>query len=361
MSDIPLIQSFTPDNNPHVRVFSNGFRYLNFKELLSVAMKNKFGVVAVNCRHHIIPEAALEAAWLEHAPVILEIAESETQYCAMSPSRLATLAAKAVEKMLIKYDYQVPVALHMDHIQKDVTLIDRAIEAGFSSVLADFSKAPIDENIQKSLTVVNKLHPLGMSVELEEGEIGEVAALNDPEIDAHIEDYYTKVEDAYKLAEACRPDALAVFVGNAHGKYLKEPKIGIKRIKEIAAAVAEFECPIVLHGGSYLKNEVFNHAIDAGAAKINYATAVSDILFKHLPDSLVAEMDKVAQENNKPRRKVLNLFLEQIDRLDPKLLDGAKKEMTAHLRDVMKYGFRSSGKAELYDLEKFWVKERVRV
>lgn len=353
--EIPQIMAFSPVYNPYVRVFSNGLRYLNFKELLTVARDHRFGVVAVNCRHYIIPDAVLEAAWQEKAPVILEIAESETSYCEMPPERLADLAYQAVEKMIAKYGYMVPVALHMDHIQKDVGLIDRAVKVGFSSILADFSKAPVDENIMKSTEVVKKLHPLGVSLELEEGEIGEVAALTDPNIDANIENYYTKVEDAYKLVSACRPDALAIFVGNGHGKYLKEPKIGINRIKQIAEAIKEFNCPIVLHGGSYLSNEVFNQAIDAGAAKVNYATAISDILFKYFPEELLAEMNKAAEENKKPVRKVLYLFLDKIEALNSQILEHAKIEMIEHLRSVMRLGFRASGKAALYNLEQYRV------
>lgn len=349
MSDtIPSIVCFTKENNPYVRVFSGGFTYLNFNDLLKPARNHKFGVVAVNCRHRVITEAALEAAWLEHSPIILEIAESETKYCNMPPQKLADIVGTAIERLIARFGYTVPVALHMDHVQKDVTLIDRSIEAGFSSALADFSKAEVDENIKKSIEVVQKLHPLGLSVELEEGEIGEAAALNDPEVDSHIEDYYTKVDDAYKLATACRPDALAIFIGNAHGKYLKEPKIGFERIREVNEAVKEFDIPLVLHGGSYLSYETFNRCIDLGVAKVNYATAISDIMFEFLPEVLVQEMDEKAKELNTSRRKVIYLFEERINTIGEPILQKIHSEIVNHLRQVMREGFRSSGKAELY-------------
>lgn len=345
MSDVSVLVDFTQANNPNVRVLQGGYTLSNLKTLLGKAREGGFGVVAVNQRSKYIVEATLEAAWLEKSPLICEIAESESKYCNMAPDRLSDLVHKGIEERIQKYGYSVPVCLHMDHVQKDLTIIDRAIEAGFSSVEADLSRFPLDENIEKSLEVVKKLHPLGISVELEDGEIGAAEALADPDLDANIESYYTKAEDAKKLVEACQPEALAIFVGNGHGKYLKEPRIGFERIKEVAEAT---QIPVVLHGGSGLKPEVFNKAIEAGAAKFNYATTVSDIFFANLPEELVAEMDAKAKEKETSRRKVLDLFEEKIDAVNPERLEKGKKEMTEHLQMMMREAFRSSGKAEVY-------------
>jgi len=349
MDEVTPIAAFSKENNPNVRVLNNGYTLSNLKTLLSVARANNFGVVAINQRSKYIVEATLEAAWQEKSPVICEIAESESKYCNMGPDRLSNLVHEGIERMIEKYGYSVPVALHMDHVQKDLELVDRAIEAGFSSVEADLSRFPVQENIEKSKPVVEKCHRVGVSVELEEGEIGAAGALSDPNIDSNIESYYTKVEDAKALVSAARPDALAIFVGNGHGKYLKEPRIGFDRIAEIWDAIKEYDCPVVLHGGSGLSPETFNKAIDAGAAKVNYATSVSDIFFKNLPEELIAEMDKKAEENDTARRKVLYLFEEQIDGVDSSMLEKAKEEMIEHIKMMMREGFRSNGKADMYE------------
>lgn len=345
MSDIPVLADFTQANNLHVRELAGGYTLSNLKTLLGKAVEGGFGVVAVNQRTPHIVEATLDAAWLEKSPLIMEIAESESKYCNMAPDRLSDLIHKGIEERIQRFGYSVPVCLHMDHVQKDLTIIDRAIEAGFSSVELDLSRLPLDENIAESTPVMQKLHPLGISVELEDGEIGAAGALADPDIDANMESYYTKAEDAAKLVEACKPEALAIFVGNGHGKYLKEPRIGFDRIKEVAEATG---IPVVLHGGSGLSPEVFNKAIEAGAAKFNYATTVSDILFDNLPEELIAEMDAKAKEIGTARRKVLYLFEEKINAVDPERLEKGKKAMTEHLQMMMREAFKSSGKAELY-------------
>ncbi|MFA6528448.1 MAG: class II fructose-bisphosphate aldolase [Candidatus Gracilibacteria bacterium] len=345
MSQIPAIAEFSKKNNPNVRELEGGYVLSNLKTLLTKARAEGYGVVAINQRSKYVVEATLEAAWQAKSPVICEVAESEAKYCNMAPARLSDLVHEGIRKMYKKYGYFVPVCLHMDHVQKDLTTIDRAVEAGFSSVEADLSKLPLVENAAKCAEIVTKLHPLGVSVEVEEGEIGAASALSDPNIDANIESYYTKAEDAKKLCELTMPDAIAIFVGNGHGQYLKEPKIGFDRIKEVAELVNPMGVNVVLHGGSGLAIEVFNKAIDSGASKMNYATTISDILFKALPESFIAEMDAKAAELKTDRRKVLYLFEEKMDVLDPAVLKKAVDDMSGHIIMMMKKGFKSAGRA----------------
>lgn len=322
---------------------------MNLRQLLSVADKNGFGIPACNCRSRFIINAILEAAFSEKAPVILEIAESEVEYCNMPPKRLADFARAVVEKMTQKYGYSVPVCLHHDHIQKDVDgCVDRAIEAGFDSVEVDLSKKPLEENAAKCKEVCEKIHALNMSIEVEDGEIGNAEALADPEVEKNIVNYYSKVPDCVKLCEIVKPDALAFFVGNGHGVYLRAPIIGFDRIKEICDAVRPMGVYGVMHGGTGLTPEVFRKCIESGARKFNYATALSDIWFKYFPAELLVRMDAKGKELNKPRRKVLNLFEEEWDKMDFSPPGGAEAEITEHLKMMMKEAFLCSGRSLLY-------------
>ncbi len=340
-----MLADFTKDNNPHVRVLEGGYTLSNLKDVLEPARAGGYGVVAINQRSPYILTATLEAAWQAKSPVICEIAESESAYCNMAPGRLSDLVHAEIKKMYEKYGYYVPVCLHMDHVQKDLGIIDVAVEAGFSSVEADLSKLPTEENGAKCAEIVAKLDPLGVSVEVEEGEIGAANALADPDIDANIEKYYTTTEDAAKLCELTKPAAIAIFVGNGHGKYMKEPRIGFDRIREVADAVNPMGVQVVLHGGSGLSPETFNKAIEAGASKINYATSISDIWFKHFPEELLKEMDAKGEEMGRPRRKVLYLFQDQIDAIDKDVMQAAIDEMAGHIEMMMVKGFKSAGKA----------------
>ena len=340
------IAKFSKENNPNVRVLTGGYTLSNLETLLSVADANGFGVPACNCRSKFIVNAILEAAWSVKSPVILEVAESEIGYCNMPPSRLSDLAHEAIEKMIGKYGYSVPVCLHHDHIQKDVDgCVTRAIEAGFSSLEIDLSKKPLEENAAKCKEVAERIHPLGISLEVEDGEIGNADALADPEVEKNIGNYYSKVEDCKKLSEIVMPEALAFFVGNGHGHYLKAPIIGYERIKEICDEVRPLGVYGVMHGGSGLLPENFRNCVKAGARKFNYATALSDIWFEYFPEELLNRMNAKAEELGKPLRKVLDLFEEEWSAID---FSQAETAIADHLRMMMSDAFLCAGKADLY-------------
>ena len=338
---------FSKENNPNVRVIKDGYTLSNLDELLSVADKHGFGIAACNGRSSQIIEAILDAAWESKSPVIIEIAESETKYCNMAPSRLSDIVHTAIDERIEKFGYSVPVCLHHDHIQKDVDgCIQRSIDAGFSSCEVDLSKLPVAENAKKCYEVAEKLKPFGISLEVEEGEIGVAAALADPNIENNIEDYYTKVSDAIELVELVKPEALAFFVGNGHGIYLKTPSIGYERIKEICDAIRPLGAYGVLHGGSGLTPEMFSRAVEAGARKFNYATSLQNIWFKYFPEDLTNDMTKAAEEKGVPFRKVLYMFEDRIDALDH---TESKKEVSMHLQMMFEEGFMCAGKADLYN------------
>ena len=345
-TEIPKIAPFTPDINPYVRTLKTGYRVSNLAQIFPIADQHHFGVVATNIRSRWILNAVLRAAWEVHSPVILEVAESEVGYCDMAPLRLSDLAHDAIEYMIAKYGYSVPVVLHHDHIKKDVDgCMQRTIEAGFSSLLVDLSEKPLEENIKKCTEVVKKVHPLGISLEIEEGEVGAASALADPKVEENIRDYYTKVEAAEALVAAVRPEAISFFVGNGHGVYLKAPLIGWDRIREITDMARPYGAYGVLHGGSGLTPEDFNRAIHNGARKFNYATALSDIWFKYFPKSLLEKMEAFAKEKGKPMRYILNNFLPEIEKLNHAEGERAIEE---HVKFMMEKAFLSAGKAGLY-------------
>ena len=119
-----------------------------------------------------------------------------------------------------------------------------------------------------------------------EGELGHVGTVNDDSMDE-----FTVPEDAKKFVEATGVTALAVLVGNAHGRYKKPPKIDIGRIADIRKATNG--TALVLHGGSGIPDEAIKEAVKAGIRKLNVAT-----------DVCYAFLDCVQEEVVKPDRTV---------------------------------------------------------
>ncbi|MBT5016483.1 class II fructose-bisphosphate aldolase [Candidatus Peregrinibacteria bacterium] len=345
--DLPELAELNKQNNPHLRVLPSGFHAINLRQMMSVADKHNFGVVAINQRNKYIMRATLEAAWKTKSPVILEIAESETSYCNMLPERLSDFAHEIIQEMIDKYGYSVPVGLHHDHVQKDTEgCTQRSIEAGFTSILIDLSKLSLEGNIAGCQEIAKKIYPLGVDLEVEEGVVHSVGSEEAEKVAADVENYYSKVDDMHKLMAETGGTGASCFIGNQHGIYKEEnPRIGYDRLKEIADSIRPLGAYPVMHGGSGLKPEQFQILVNNGARKINYATSIQNIFFKHTPQELLDRMDAKGEEMGRPRRKVYMLFEEEFDQLDH---TAAVEEMTDHIAMMMTEAFNSADKAQYY-------------
>ncbi|NLY20687.1 MAG: class II fructose-1,6-bisphosphate aldolase [Tissierellia bacterium] len=232
---------------------------VNSYEILKHAQDNKYGVGAFNVNNMEIAQAVINAAEALNAPVILQVTQGAIKYAGIEYiSSIAQLAANKAS---------VPVALHLDH-GTDFEIIMECLRNGFTSVMIDGSKFPLEENIEKTKKVVEIAHAMGVSVE---GELGKIAGTEDQ---VHVEAKdaaYTDPQEAKRFYEETNVDALAIAVGTAHGVYKGEPKIDYDRISEIRAVV---DCPLVLHGSSGVPYEALTKAVSLGICKINIDTDI---------------------------------------------------------------------------------------
>lgn len=132
---------------------------------------------------------------------------------------------------------RVPVVCHIDHAYS-LEECAMGIEHGFSSVMIDGSKLPLDENIALTARVVEMAHRSGVCVEGEVGVVGYVdggkSAMTSP-------------EEAQRFDRESRVDALAISVGNVHLNTEKTSGIDFDAVRRIEAVT---HSPLVLHGGS---------------------------------------------------------------------------------------------------------------
>ena len=241
-------------------------------ELLGSVKDNTYAIGSFNVSNMEMAMGAIKAAETMQAPIIIQIAEGRLRYSPLNilgPIMMA--AAKASS---------VPIAVHLDH-GGTMETIKLALDLGFTSVMFDGSKYPLEENIVKTKEVIALAKSYGADVE---GEIGRVGGAEGDykAVDIAI----TSVEEAKRFAEETGVDALAVAIGTAHGNYKETPHLRIDRLKEIAA---EVKCPLVLHGGTGLTAQDFRNCIEGGIKKINIATASYD--------SVAKRFKEVAKEN----------------------------------------------------------------
>lgn len=228
---------------------------VNLNDVLLDAQKNHYAVGLFNTIDTDMLEGVISAAEELRSPVIIGTAEVLLPYGELkliAPSLIA--AAKRAT---------VPVVVHYDH----GLTFERCMEAlslGFSSIMFDGSAGDEAENLKNTAEMVKIAHAMGATVE---GEIGHVG--NADVGDNKTDEMYTTPEEAVAFVKATGVDALAVAIGTAHGAYKTKPKLDIKRLEEIRAAL---DTPLVLHGGSGLSDEDFRNTIAGGVAKVNIFT-----------------------------------------------------------------------------------------
>ncbi|MBP8819769.1 MAG: class II fructose-1,6-bisphosphate aldolase [Syntrophomonadaceae bacterium] len=277
-------------------------------ELLFKAEKEGYAVGAFNANNMEIVQAILEAAKRENAPVIMQASQGAITYAGLDfITGMVRLAATAST---------VPVALHLDH-GTDFDQVVKCIRSGFTSVMYDGSKLPLEENIAITRKVLDMTRPIGVSVEAELGKIGGT------EDDVHVSEkdaMYTDPEEARHFVEQTGIQSLAIAIGTAHGQYKGEPQLDFDRLAKIKALV---KIPIVLHGSSGVPDESVRRAIELGVRKVNIDT--------NIREAFVGEMRRV--------------MIEKPDEIDPrKILGPAREAATAIIAEKIRL-FGSSGKA----------------
>ncbi len=221
-------------------------------EVLQPALKQGYAVGGLVVLGWEDARAYVTAAEAEGAPVILQA----------GPGCRAHTPLPVLGKMFrhLAQHASVPVVAHLDH---GYTFDEcrEAIDSGFSSVMFDGSRKPLDQNIAQTAEIVALAHAAGVSCE---GEIGFVGYA-EGEASAR-----TNPQDAARFAAETGVDAMAVSVGNVHLQQTKAAEIDIDAISAIAKATS---VPLVIHGGSGVPVDVRSHlARNSAVCKFNIGT-----------------------------------------------------------------------------------------
>lgn len=249
---------------------------VSFKSILQNARNGRYAVGAFNCLslEHVM--GAISAAEEVRSPIILQLAE--VQFPCAPMELMAPVYLEAAKRA------SVPVAVHLDHGQSLETCV-KAIQLGFNSVMFDGAELSFEENVRQTAEIVRIAHAAGVDVEAELGRVGDTGFGGEGTGEA-TPDVFTDVDESAEFIRLTGVEALAIAIGNLHGRYVATPKLNIERLKEIAS---RNELPLVLHGGSGTSEEDFKSCIHNGICKINVATAlqmaVADAVRKYLSEN----------------------------------------------------------------------------
>uniref|UniRef100_A0A804PZS0 Ketose-bisphosphate aldolase class-II family protein n=1 Tax=Zea mays TaxID=4577 RepID=A0A804PZS0_MAIZE len=218
------------------------------KEILLNAEKGGYAVGAFNVYNLEGIEAVVAAAEAEKSPAILQIHPSALKQGGVP---LVACCIAAAEQS------SVPISVHYDHgISKSDLL--QALEAGFDSVMVDGSHLTLGDNILYTKSISSLAHAKGLLVE---AELGRLSGSEDGMTVEEYEARFTDVAQAEEFIDETSIDALAVCIGNVHGKYPPSgPNLKFDLLKDLRALTLKKGVSLVLHGASGLSHELVKPA-----------------------------------------------------------------------------------------------------
>jgi fructose-bisphosphate aldolase, class II len=198
-------------------------------EVLQPALTGGYAVAGFVCHGWEDMRAYVAAAEAESAPVILQVGPG-----ARAHTPLPVLAAMLRH---LAGGASVPVVTHLDH-GASLDECRAAVAEGFTSVMFDGSRLPLQQNIDDTAAVAAMAHAAGVSCEGEIGFVGYAGGTASTGTDP---------DQAARFARDTGVDAMAVSVGNIHLQQTPGAGLDIARLRAIAALTP---VPLVIHGGS---------------------------------------------------------------------------------------------------------------
>ncbi len=230
---------------------------VNTSKMLKEAKVNHYAVPHFNINNLEWTRYLLEVAEETNTPLILGVSEGACKY--MGGFDVVT---GLVKNLIRDLNITTDICLHLDH-GSSFEVCKNAIDSGFTSVMIDGSKYPLEENIRLTKQVVDYAKQFDVTVE------GEIGAIGGSEDGVSNELLYAKLEDCIKFYQETKVDSLAPALGSVHGLYKGEPKLDFVTMEQIRDALP---IPLVLHGGTGLPDDIIRKAISCGIAKININT-----------------------------------------------------------------------------------------
>lgn len=242
------------------------------KDVLGPALEGGYAVAGLVCLGWEDARAYARAGAAEGLPIILQAGPSCRAHTPL-PVLGAMFRALAAE-------VSVPVVAHLDHGTSRAEC-EAALAAGFTSVMYDGSRRPLEENIAVTREVAQLARAAGAS---SEGEIGFVGYAEGAASEG------TRPEEAARFAAETGVDAVAVSVGNVHLQATGAGGLDLARLRAIEAVTA---APLVIHGGSGVPAEERRRlAQESRVCKINVGTELRMAFGRALRASLAADPER---------------------------------------------------------------------
>jgi len=296
---------------------------MKVQEAIRLAMKNNTIIPAFNAPYLPMIKPIVQAIVDENTIAMVQVARLEWV-------KFESKSLEAVAEEYLKYCNPDHTLLHLDHvpvIDEDNQNVDyfpifeRAIKAGYQSVMIDGSRLPLEENIAATKRVCDLAHHYDVAVE---AELGAVAGHESGGLGMSYEELFqtkkgfTDPDEAKKFASESGCDWLSVAVGSIHGAIAKnlrkqkkpETRLDIDYLAVIWEATGRM--PLVLHGGSGIKQEYILSAMKHGICKINVAAEIRQT-YEFALDQKPGDIEYAREQVYNRTRWVIREFLRVTD------------------------------------------------
>jgi len=250
---------------------------ISLTDMLAAAERGGYAIVAPEFPSLLAANALITHAGARRSPLLLSFDPRLKPSCEIKDFRQFI---QIVRQMAA--DSTAPIGIHLDHATRLEDILE-AIAVGFTSVMLDASKCPLEENVQRTQTVVGFAHAAGVGVEAELGHVASGGAYFEKANPGDHESVLTEPAEAVEFVHQTGIDALAVAIGTIHGVYSGEPRLDFERLKALHAAVL---VPLVLHGSSGTGEANLRRAVSLGIRKINVFSDIVNQIRRQLAESL---------------------------------------------------------------------------
>ncbi|GAA3523156.1 class II fructose-bisphosphate aldolase [Corynebacterium pilbarense] len=269
-----------------------------YNQMLDTAKKGGFAFPAINCTSSETINAAIKGFAEAESDGIIQFSLGGAEFGSGLGVKNKVAGAKALAAFAheVAQHYDVNIALHTDHCQKEVLdeyvrpliaisqeRVDRGELPLFQSHMWDGSAVPIDENLEIAQELLAKTKAANIILEVEIGVVGGEEDGVEAKAGANL---YTNEADFEKTVDALGTGEngrylLAATFGNVHGVYKPgnvklRPEV-LDMGQEVAArklGLDEGAQPFdfVFHGGSGSEKEKIEESLRYGVIKMNVDT-----------------------------------------------------------------------------------------
>ncbi|MGI8678641.1 MAG: class II fructose-bisphosphate aldolase [Jatrophihabitans sp.] len=288
-----------------------------YADMLDRAKRDGFAYPAINCTSSETVNAALKGFADAGSDGIIQISTGGAEFASGTAVKDMVTGAVGLAEFahVVAAKYDVNVALHTDHCQKEkldsyvrplIAISQKRVDAGqaplFQSHMWDGSAIELDENLDIAVELLAKCTKAHIILELEIGVVG------GEEDGAHggdnNEKLYTTPGDAMLTAEKLGTGQngryiLAATFGNVHGSYKPgSVKLRPEILKEIQDEVGkkvgkDKPFDLVFHGGSGSDLEDIRAAVSYGVVKMNVDTDMQYAFTREIAGHMFTNYDGV--------------------------------------------------------------------